>query len=258
MGATSINGIDNAHKDFSDGVALHPFSVRTPGGVSVSGWTHFPQYKASYAPLLIAIHGGWTSSAYFNIDEEHSLVPMSKQLGIPVIAIDRPGYCRSSPAPAAEFTIKEQGRHLARHVLPFLWSEYGQQLGCSSLVIVGHSIGAAITISTAAYANQQDFPLAGIIISGCSSHTFVDWKARGITAEGGPIPFPNPEGFQDTANPIDKEYYIPALRRLPSLSHPIPPAELLEISGPWEREIGPQLASRVQVPVHHAMGEHDG
>lgn len=42
-------------------------------------------------PLVVAVHGGGYTSAYFDVPG-YSLLDRAAGLGVPVIAVDRPGY----------------------------------------------------------------------------------------------------------------------------------------------------------------------
>ena len=64
-------------------------------------------------PLVVAIHGGTYTSAYFDVPG-CSLFDTAAANGIPVIAPDRPGYGDSLSLPAAEATIKGQAHFLTR------------------------------------------------------------------------------------------------------------------------------------------------
>ena len=58
----------------------------------LSGRTRIPQVRdGGDLPLVIALHGGTYTSAYFDVPG-YSLLDRASGLGIPVIAVDRPGY----------------------------------------------------------------------------------------------------------------------------------------------------------------------
>src|SRR5579862_8517879 len=59
---------------------------RRPGGPAAAG-----------APLVVALPGGTYTSVYFDVPGQ-SLLETAEALGIPVIAVDRPGYLGSTKA----------------------------------------------------------------------------------------------------------------------------------------------------------------
>ncbi|MCR8526198.1 alpha/beta hydrolase, partial [Escherichia coli] len=113
------------------------------------------------APLIVALHGGTYTSEYFDIPG-YSLLDRAADLGIRVIALDRPNYAGSSPLDADDSIILANARVLS-DVIGEIWLDHGA--GTSGIVLVGHSIGGAIV--TAIAARSQNWPLLGIAVSGC-------------------------------------------------------------------------------------------
>ena len=66
-------------------------------------------------PLVVAVHGGTYTSRYFDVPG-YSLLERSAALGIPIVAIDRPGYGNSALLPEAESTIRGQARYLTGQI----------------------------------------------------------------------------------------------------------------------------------------------
>ena len=91
-------------------------------------------------PLVVAIHGGTYTSRYFDVPG-YSLMERAEANAIPIIAIDRPMYGRTPAIPGGKAGIAAQAAYL-RDALPAAWAKFGA--GCSGVVLVGHSIGAAI------------------------------------------------------------------------------------------------------------------
>src|ERR1700761_3163207 len=56
---------------------------------------------AEGVPLVVALPGGTYTSAYFDIPGQ-SLLDVAETVGVPVIAVDRPGYRGSSPVAASD------------------------------------------------------------------------------------------------------------------------------------------------------------
>ncbi|MEY2926435.1 MAG: hypothetical protein RL367_912, partial [Pseudomonadota bacterium] len=126
-------------------------------------------------PLIVAIHGGTYSSAYFDVPG-YSLLDSAAAAGLPVIALDRPGYGNTPILAPVEMTIKGQANYLTQ-ALKSAWRAYGA--GRPGIVIIGHSIGAAIS---AVIASAPDgLPLLGLAVSGVGMRTPSDhrpmWEA---------------------------------------------------------------------------------
>lgn len=204
------------------------------------------------APLIVALHGGSYSSQYFDIPG-HSLLERAAAHQIPAIALDRPHYGDSSPLDVApdESIILANARVLGE-VIGELWTEHGA--GASGIVLVGHSIGAAIV--TAIAAQPQTWPLLGIAISGCL--VGVPEESRAAWAALPDIP------MIDLPTPMkDQVMFGPAGSYgddMPTASYPsntlVPKAELLDITGSWI-ESRASVCAAVTLPVHHRQGEFD-
>lgn len=68
-------------------------------GMTISGRTRLtPNFRPTTDyPLVIAIHGGTYTSTYFDVPG-YSLLDRAAALGIPSIAIDRPGMAPARPS----------------------------------------------------------------------------------------------------------------------------------------------------------------
>lgn len=201
-------------------------------------------------PLIVALHGGTYTSEYFDIPG-HSLLERAADLDIPVIAIDRPNYADSSPLEAGDSIILANARVLG-DVLGEVWAEHGA--GTSGVVLVGHSIGAAVV--TAIAAQPQNWPLLGIAISGCLVRVPGESRAAWESLPDIPmIDLPTPMKDQVMFGPVgsyDDD--------MPAASYPsntlVPKAELLDITGTWIAGRA-AVCAEVAVPVHHRQGEFD-
>ena len=70
----------------------------------------------------------------------YSLLDHAENLGVPVLAIDRPGYRGSTPVGTGESIILDNAEVLD-HLVAELWTGYGA--GTAGVVLIGHSIGGA-------------------------------------------------------------------------------------------------------------------
>ncbi len=221
----------------------------------LSGRGHRPEGAlAARTPLVVAFHGGTYTSAYFDI-AGCSLFAQAAANRIPLIAPDRPGYGGSTALPAAEMDIAGQARYLA-FALQDAWQRHGA--GTLGIVLLGHSIGAAIAAQVAA--NLADapggFPLLGLAISGVCLNTPPEFGPLWAQLPDTPkveMPAPvkdmvmfGPEGSYDTA----------VVRASDSANAAAPKAELLDIVGGWQRN-APDILRRINVPVHYRQAEID-
>ena len=201
-------------------------------------------------PLVVALHGGSYTSEYFDIPG-HSLLERAANLDIPVIALDRPNYADSSPLHTGDSIILANARVLEA-VIGEIWAEHGA--GTSGIVLIGHSIGAAVV--TAIAAQRQDWTLLGIAISGClvrvPQRSRAAWESLPeIPMIDLPTPMKDPIMFGPDGSYDDD---------MPAASYPsnalVPKAELLDITGVWIAGRAAACAA-VTVPVHHRQAEFD-
>ena len=249
---------------------MSTFTVTLPDGKSLTGKTYFPPRVPSSCisaiPLIVAVHGGSYTSDYFDADENHTIRHISQATGIPVIAINRPGYSGTSPlpeTPAKSSFIKEQGENLHRSVLPFLWREYASRLGVSSIFLYAHSIGGAISVVAASLHGSEHasslYPLCGISISGVGSNVktlpMVEFEKDPKELAGISIRFPNDQKNMLMLGPT-KLYDPTILEQTERLQHEITIEELHDINILW-RSYWRQYAAEVVVSVLYTLGEYD-
>ncbi|WP_256354370.1 MULTISPECIES: alpha/beta fold hydrolase [unclassified Variovorax] len=209
----------------------------------------------SNTPLVIAIHGGTYTSAYFDVPGA-SLFDQAAANGIPIIAPDRPGYVDSPILPPAEGTVRGQARALTA-ALRDAWQRYGA--GTRGIVLIGHSIGGAIACTMAEMiASEPDgLPLIGLAISGVCMHTPPEHKPMWESLPDIPIiALPDegkaqfmfgPEGSYDPAMPGTSTGFAGA---------GAPKAELVDIVSTWSANAPATLGS-ITVPVHYRQAEVD-
>jgi len=218
------------------------FSMRRrPGGLAAEG-----------APLVVALPGGTYTSVYFDVPGQ-SLLDSAETLGIPAIAVDRPGYLGSTKVSVeAGGSIILRNAEVLDHLIAELWDEYGA--GAPGVVVIGHSIGGAVT--TAIAARHPGWPLLGIAMSGCLVR---------VPRESGSAwaALPDLEFVELPGAVKDFVMYGPDWTHaagMPEAGHaadaPVPKAELLDITGGWVERM-PSVAAEVRVPVHSRQGEFD-
>lgn len=281
--------------------AMQPFKLTLSNDATITGLHNFPPTTPSlnqpkYCSLLVCLHGAGYSAQYFDVDnKQHTASSLSNSLGVPVVAIDRPGYQGSTsfyPIPEGSSYVHESGRLLHRFILPTLWREYGRPHSCNSIVLHCHSLGMPGAIVAAGMHAQEQresgteetdnisspsYPLAGISTSGCGSQI----------KQGGPPPQPPPaaavpEEAPNKKPPTTAPSRPTTLFRSPSakdrimlgpksanlvspeiyalnatLDNPRPADEIADIRAVWI----PQwraLASQVTVPVMIGLAGEDG
>src|ERR1700727_1043685 len=205
---------------------------------------------AAGAPLVVALPGGTYTSVYFDVPGQ-SLLDTAETAGVPVIAVDRPGYLGSTKI-ESDGSIILRNAEVLDHLIGELWEAYGA--GGPGVVIIGHSIGGAVT--TAIAAQHPAWPLLGIAVSGCLVR---------VPKESGSAWAALPDlEFVELAGPVkDFVMYGPDWTHaaaMPDAGHaadaPVPKAELLDITGGWVERM-PEVAAQVRVPVHSRQGEFD-
>ena len=215
------------------------------------GRTNSPR-RAAHGPypLIIALHGGTYSSAYFDLPG-YSLLDTAEALDLPVLAIDRPGYGGCPPLPAGENTLRGNADFLAK-ALRTAWDEHGG--AARGVFLIGHSIGAGIAMMIAAQA--LDWPLLGLAISGVGLRT--PDQSRDAWAALPNTPFIElPAVIKDEVMFGPQGSFGPDM---PAASHaadaPVPRTEILDIVTTWRHDVA-DVASRIKAPLHYRQAEHD-
>lgn len=253
---------------------MEAFTLTLANGATMTGLVNLPAVKSTstkYRPLIVALHGGSYYSAYFDVDEKHTAALSSNGLGIPFVAVDRPGYKTSTA-----FTIPEgssypetYGAWLHEFILPAVWEKFGVPQGCNGIVLLAHSLGVSGVVVAAAKSGQEasvgttdavppnkaNYPLAGIIISGLG--------IRPTDVGSGALKDDPPEYIKFPAH-VKDELYIPKGTCDPAvyahtdrLNLPVPGREVRDIWTAWLPRIGSEWAPRVRVPVLIALAEKD-
>lgn len=201
-------------------------------------------------PLVVAVHGGTYSSAYFDLPGR-SLLNRAAANGIAAVAIDRPGYCTSPMLVANKMDLFGQAAFL-RDALGEIWERFGKD--SKGVVLIGHSIGAAI--STIVAASDPEWPLLGLAVSGVGLRTNPGDHERWQALADVPL-VTMPDEVKDQV------MFGPAgsfAADMPVASHPAgasaPKAELLSITSAWESAAA-DILGRVAVPVHYRQAEFD-
>ncbi len=214
---------------------------------AASGRSRFPEGSVD-TPLVVAIHGGSYDSAYFDVPD-HSLLDRAEANGIAIVAVDRPGYGDTPLLPDMSFA--SQARFLA-DALRQTWDGHGA--GRPGMVAIGHSIGAAITLTLAS--DPGDLPLLGVAVSGVGLRTPEGHNAAWDALPGTPLVL-LPEDMKDVVMFGPEGSFDPAsVTAARTANRTAPKSELLEITGGWAANVRDVLG-RIAVPVHYRQGEGD-
>ena len=201
-------------------------------------------------PLVIALHGGAYTSAYFDLPG-YSLIERAVNLGIPILAPDRPGY-GDSPA------IRPENMNLQGHadfLAPAIgeaWERY--RWDAKGVVLIGHSIGGAIAMMIAAQA--LDWPLLGLAVSGVGLQTPAHSRDAWTALPDLPM-VKLPSEVKDRVIFGPPGSYAPDM---PAASHAadaaVPRTEILDIVSTWH-DVVRGVAARIPVPLHYRQAEFD-
>lgn len=223
-----------------------PESVVTEvGGVPVSGLlAETPAPRA----VLVALHGGSTTSAYFDCPgyPELSLIRLAHRLGYTVLAPDRPGYGRS--APHADRLVPSDVRvdMMFEAISAFLRN---RPRG-AGVFLTAHSAGSELAMRMAGDSRFTDLLGVELAGTGCRYHP----DGEGILRTVGPDT-PRPPGVGDLIwKPA--RLYPSGTRRGASIAAPAPPAETEAVVN-WGSKVFPELAAGIRVPVRFTAGDHE-
>ena len=201
-------------------------------------------------PLVVALHGGSYTSAYFDVPG-HSLLEAGQTNGFEVIALDRPGYGGSGPLPPGGVTFARNAEVLDAAITKVWETRGGSRPG---IVLIAHSIGAAIAIHIAA--GRPAWPLLGIALSGIHDtappHVRDAWASM---PPGVPVELTREQRRMFFYGP-DWTIEPDIVERAEVSAAPIPLEELLEVVGEWPQSAS-GLAGKVSVPVQYVGVEFE-
>jgi pimeloyl-ACP methyl ester carboxylesterase len=222
------------------------------GGVEVAVSYHAPAAGIAGLPLLVALHGGTYTSAYFGVagGPSGSFLDIAGRNGFSVLNIDRPGYGESTLLADEDNTFARQAEILDQVIAAALelWPAPG-------VVLVGHSIGGMISLEIAA--RHPRWPLAAVTTSGNGARIPAGGAAEalGSLPLSGVVDLPVPERDGVMFGPAGS--FTEAARSAAHGSYaPTPFIELVR-APVWARERLSAVAAAVEVPVLTVLGDHD-
>lgn len=221
-------------------------------GLTVATAYHQGAHDELDLPLVVALHGGTYSSAYFEVagGPLGSFLEVAERNGFAVLTIDRPGYGESTLLPEGENTFARQAAILDNAI--------GQAIEIwptSGVILVGHSIGGMVGLEIAA--RHPAWPLLDIATSGNGARI----PSGGAAEALGNLPL---TGVVDLPIPArDGVMFGPAgtfseaaLQAAHGSYAPTPFVELVR-APVWASERLDEVADAIDVPVHNVLAEHD-
>ena len=158
---------------------MESFTLTLANGATLTGLSNLPPPSATtpkQKPLIVGLHGASYSASYFDVDTNHTASLLSNALSVPFVAINRPGYASSTsfyPLPPNSSDFETHALWLHEYILPALWKTFGPPQGCTSLVLLCHSLSTPGAVIAASYFSTSSpnfttppYPLAGLIFSG--------------------------------------------------------------------------------------------
>ncbi|KAJ5595559.1 uncharacterized protein N7459_001767 [Penicillium hispanicum] len=246
---------------------MEVFKLNLDDGGVLTGRLALPSKKppTQFVPLLVCLHGGTYDSEYFDASPECSIGQISDALQVPVIAIDRPGYGEGHhhvPPATTEVTYaQQQGRYINTKLLPALWRKYQPKSGATSIVIMGHSVGAMMaTVAVGSYVGTEGYPLAGIITSGIGAEhdPAVSANLKSMVKPGTQSLTFDPALKDAMTRPQGRHLADPAVTKsCARLNRPVPVGELMDINTTWSL-YWHRYSKAVQVPLMYGLSEFDG
>lgn len=200
-----------------------------------------PEPKA----VIVAIHGGATTSVYFDCPGHPrlSLLRKATSLGYTAIALDRPGYGMSALY-ADEMTDAERRLNLAFGVVDKVAPAGDRGAG---VFVVGHSAGCELALRMAVDGRAD---VLGVELAGTGMNYAESAKAllRHATSTH------RPAGLRDMLwQPI--ELYPPEV--LTGALSAAGVAYEAEMTANWPRRDFPAVAAKVRVPVEYSVADHE-
>lgn len=203
------------------------------------------------SPLLVCLHGGGYDCRYFDAPG-CSLVARASAAGFPIVSLSRPGYPADDDSARQQPSFSQAARIIAE-VVGDVWDQLG--IGRPGIVLIGHSIGAAVAIHVAA--EKVSWPLVGLAISGiCDvlAPAVVELLRQLPTDIAMPMP---PELLRPLFYGPDWTLNTTTLSEIANLSVRTPSADLVELNTSWANDL-PKVAYHIEVPLHYVLAEFDG
>ena len=189
--------------------------------------------------VVVALHGGATTSAYFNCPghPDLSLLVAGVARGYTVVALDRPGYGASAAYPDAMMRPEQ------RVALAFGAAE--RIAGTRNVFVLGHSMGCELAVWMAVTGDVTGVSLAG---TGLRYQSGARDILKNATVDH------RPRGLRDLLWQPERLYPADVLGN--GLSAGGTPYEG-EVIKTWPTRDFPELAAQISAPVQFTAGDHE-
>ena len=196
--------------------------------------------------VIIALHGGASSAAYFDCPghPELSLLALGAATGFTVIALDRPGYGTSAPYSDTMWdpTRRVELAYAAADAM------LGSRPRGAGVFLLAHSNGCELTLRMAV--DQLGHHLLGVELAGTGLRKYP--AAAEILSQASASY--RPPGLRELIWAPEELYPPDVIKAVGSAG--APPQEA-EISTHWSARDFPALAAQVGVPVRFTAAEHE-
>ena len=222
------------------------------GSVELSGLLAEPETPPR--ALVLALHGGGMTAAYFHgrAHPDLSLLRLGRSLGFTVLALDRPGYGRSSASLPRGQLLSDQADTVYRALDDFA-ARYAAGAG---VFVVGHSYGLKLGLFLAAHPRGKE--LLGLDGSGSAYRYYPALDPATaeteLTADGSVAAYASRsprELFWGSESLYPPGTFTSGMRPIAA----VPEIESDE-SARWP-ELLPGVAAEVRVPFQFSVAEHE-
>jgi acetyl esterase/lipase len=210
--------------------------------------------------VLVFVHGGGATAKSFDIPGQ-SQIERAARNGFSAYALNRPGYADSATLgfpPDSDSGVMKANAERVNSAIGELWDRH--RATAPGVVIVGCSIGAAISMHVASQWSGQERPswsLLGLAVADIAQlpqpGVVEAWHSSAVEERTDMF------ALQSQLAPPPLWTLAPyqfGLHSLPGILEPVLRAEGLEVSGGWLREWR-RIAESISVPVHYRLGEFD-
>lgn len=201
-------------------------------------------------PLLVLIQGGGYDNRYFDAPG-CSVLDRAAAAGFPALALTRPVHPADEESARTQPSFVEAAQ-IVSDAITDAWERLGA--GRPGVVLLGHSMGAAVVLHTAA--RKHAWPLLGVTVSAIGDVVSpIAMQQFSNVPPGVAVSLPF-EATRPVLYGPDWTLNDPTLADLADLTVSTPTADMLEISSRWSEDL-PKIALDVAVPVQYALAEFD-
>ncbi|MGV9803483.1 alpha/beta fold hydrolase [Mycobacterium sp. NPDC003449] len=194
--------------------------------------------------VVVALHGGATTSAYFDCPghPELSLLRIGVAEGYTVVALDRPGYGASAAYPDAMMRPQQ------RVALAFGAAE--RIAGTDEVFVLGHSMGCELAIRMAVTGSGRRGGVLGVSLAG----TGLRYRSAAHEILKDAAIDHRPRGLRDLLWQPERLYPPDVLGNGLSGGGARYEADVVKT---WSSHDFPALAAQIEVPVQFTAGDHE-